>query len=67
MTLHVRLSMDNAAFDPDSQGTEAARILRKLADQIDGQSWVEADLTSDDSFQLMDANGNTVGRADVTE
>ena len=54
--------MDNEAFQPDNGG-EAARILRVLADTIDGDS-LDA---SDRLPGLMDVNGNKVGMASVTQ
>lgn len=59
MELKIKMDMDNAAFE-DANGYEAARILRKLADKIEGQQ-----LEGSDSFRLMDANGNGVGEAEV--
>jgi hypothetical protein len=61
MKLNIEIEMDNEAF-ADSTGFEAARILRRLSARI-------ADLALEvgDAFTLMDANGNKVGVADVTE
>jgi hypothetical protein len=56
MAYSIRIETDNAAFDPDP-GPEPARILRKLADRLEGG----ADLA--ESIRLMDYNGNTVGFA----
>ena len=62
MTLKIEIEMDNEAFQPDNGG-EAARILRALADTIDGDS-----LDSSDRLPgLMDVNGNRVGSATVTQ
>ncbi len=52
--IRIELSTDNAAFDDDA-GTEAARILRELADGFD--SGMEECTT----HPLRDVNGNTVG------
>lgn len=61
MTLKIEINMDNAAFEPDS-GTEAARILRKLAADIDGYNYpVDKALR-----RLLDVNGNAVGTAEIT-
>ncbi len=60
MKLKITIDMDNAAFDGDS-GTEAARILRKTADTIDG-----LDLAQGETLSLRDINGNAVGEAKVT-
>lgn len=61
MKLRIEINMDNAAFGEDAYecGTEAARILRKLADKLEGPG--SGDIT------LYDSNGNPVGTARVTE
>lgn len=52
----VKLSIEtNAAFN-DCPGTEAARILRKLASRIDG-----SDLENE-FINLLDRNGKSVGK-----
>ena len=51
MTLHLKLNMDNAAFE-DSKREETARILTKLAESI---------ATGGHSEKLKDINGNTCG------
>lgn len=61
MKLKISITMDNAAFDPDN-GTEAARILRRLADEIDGGNYPARSLVK----PLLDINGNQVGQAKVT-
>ena len=53
--------MDNAAFEPDN-GTEAARILRELANEMDGGTYPVANWIK----PLRDINGNEVGMAKVT-
>jgi len=58
MELRIRIAMDNAAFE-DNASQEAARILRKLADQIDGDRYFDAG----NERHLMDINGNNVGHA----
>lgn len=50
----VHIRTNNAAFE--EKGTELARILRSLADKIDGTD-------ADSKIRLMDVNGNTVGAA----
>jgi hypothetical protein len=57
MKLVVEVNCDNAAFEdyPD----ELARILRKLADRLDGCAPV--------SGKLRDTHGNTVGRFELSE
>lgn len=58
-TFRLSIETDNAAFEP-SQGQEVARILRKLAVQVEDCRNVEMA----DGQKLMDYNGNSVG--DVT-
>lgn len=64
MELKLKMEMDNSAFDQESaagcNGGEAARILRALADKIDGVA-----LHHEDSYSLRDINGNKVGEAEV--
>ena len=61
MTLTIKITMDNAAFEP-CNGTEAARIRRELATMIE-----EDNLDASDRLPgLMDVNGNRVGSATVT-
>lgn len=60
----VVICTDNAAFDEGYvPGAEVARILRTLADQVEGE------LTGEDAqiFRLRDLNGNRVGFASYTE
>lgn len=54
--------MDNAAFDDGNSGNECARILRKMADRIEGENCSIGDVTP-----AIDFNGNKVGSAVVTE
>jgi hypothetical protein len=63
MKLKIVMTMDNAAFEEENggSGTEAARILRKIADRIDGENCTVGDVTP-----CMDINGNRVGEAKVT-
>jgi hypothetical protein len=61
MKLKIEINMDNAAFEPDN-GTEAARILRKLADEIDGGHYPASSIVK----PLRDYNGNEVGKAKVS-
>lgn len=60
-TFTVSINLDNAAFGI-STGSETARILRELADNIDYMS----ELAQGDTLTLKDLNGNTVGKAEVT-
>lgn len=62
MEIVIRIDCDNAAFGEDeaekSQGLEVARILNKLADEIESGGL-------SDGFNLRDINGNTVGSMDI--
>ena len=61
MELTVNIGMDNAAFEPHP-GDEAARILRNLADKLDGVDFAD---DYDCNIRLIDFNGNSVGTATV--
>jgi hypothetical protein len=50
--LKITIKTDNEAFADGNADHEIARILRKLADHIEGQIYTET---------LMDFNGNKVG------
>ena len=58
--LTLRIKTDNEAFQGDA-GTEIARILRRLAGDLDGR-----DILPGETFTLRDINGNRVGAASVT-
>lgn len=58
MKLKIEIETDNDAFEPNG-GSEAARILRDVADRIDG-----ADVC-DIGFSVRDINGNRVGKVSV--
>ncbi len=50
----ISFNMDNAAFEEEQRNFEAARILRKLADDIEsGQQ--------DEETIIRDINGNNIG------
>lgn len=57
MKLTLEFNMDNAAFG-DGHEYEAARILRKYADNIEAGA---------DYVALMDINGNRVGTMSIEE
>jgi hypothetical protein len=62
MKLKITIDMSSAAFEPKN-GTEIARMLRDLAELLDGRSMSQ-------TFEiqgLRDANGNRVGEAKVTK
>ncbi len=60
MKFHLEIDCNNAAFQNDDPEIEVARILRQHADQLDNGGWT---ITA----ALRDINGNTVGRAWITE
>jgi len=60
MKATISIEMDNAAFDP--HGAELARILRELADRVEGRATADGQ-----SYNLRDANGNRVGELSVTD
>ena len=59
MNVSIKLECSNEAFD-GANGGEIARILRKLADKIDGTD------VADRSIALCDINGNVVGEFKAT-
>jgi len=61
MKATIKVKMDNAAFELDN-GFELARILRDLADRVEGYEVVHPG----NEFALHDTNGNTVGELKVT-
>jgi len=56
----VKIETGNAAFADGSRGHEIARILRRLADDLEGSGAVWGL-----DVGLRDANGHTVGKATV--
>jgi hypothetical protein len=60
MELQINIKMDNAAFGENGE-TEAARILRRLAEDMEKYTLSYKD------WVLMDANGNKVGTAEVIQ
>ena len=54
MKLLIDIKMDNAAFCEAGNGFKAARVLRKLADKVDGMDLRE------DCGTINDSNGNNV-------
>lgn len=63
MELRLSLEMDNAAFASTmGRGHEVARILRRLAGQVEADG-----LRHGDEGKLRDVNGNTVGRWEVVK
>lgn len=61
MDITIEISTDNAAFE-DCAGSELARILRKVANEVD--DWPGANSLS---IGLRDINGNKVGTFSATE
>ena len=58
--LSVNIETDNAAFEGDAKYHELPRILRKVADAIEGGSLLG-------STALLDVNGNSVGEVRYDE
>jgi len=52
--IYINIETDNDAFADSNLGPEVARILRKLAGQIEADPY-------QDGRRLMDVNGNRVG------
>ena len=62
MTLTITIEMDNAAFEDEGPATEAGRILRRLAEDIEG-----AELPDGAGRNLRDINDHYCGGWNVTE
>lgn len=62
MAFNVHIKTDNAAFADGMAEAEVARILRKVADQLEAGLHFYED-RSEGGVALRDANGNTVGHA----
>lgn len=62
-SFNVQIRTNNDAFRHGDLGTEVARILRKLADRVDG---LQSTLEPVDGAKLFDINGNSVGSVKVT-
>jgi hypothetical protein len=66
MKVTITVDCDNDAFrdrgepSPQAAGDEVAKILYRQADRM-------RTLEPGDSFPLLDSNGNTVGRLEVSE
>jgi hypothetical protein len=58
----VEISTDNAAFADGMAEAEVARILRKVADQLEAD-WIYYSDRTEGGVYLLDRNGNTVGYA----
>jgi hypothetical protein len=61
MKVRIEIACDNAAFADGDSGTEVARILRELAEVVEGE-----ELERGRGSRLRDINGNTVGEMRVT-
>lgn len=62
MKIKIQIDTSNAAFADDNGGAEAARILRDLAERLEGSGT----LARSDTKQLHDTNGNKVGTYTTT-
>ena len=58
MKFKVVIDVENAAFEDENMGTELARILREVADTVDGTSGETESIWG----TLRDVNGNKVGQ-----
>ena len=58
MTITITINCDNASFEDAGISTEAGRILRKLAKDLEGGVLGEHE-------NLFDYNGNRVGQMEV--
>lgn len=66
MKFKLEIECDNAAFEPHPT-YEIARILRRLADDIDGAPATALELAGWIGPKLRDISGNQVGQAKVTK
>lgn len=57
---HITMKCDNAAFSDGALPNEIARILRKLADNIEAN--LDCSGYNDDDGKLLDGNGNAIGK-----
>lgn len=64
MKLIAEMALDNAAFAGEQGPAEAARILRQLADELEGKGELKP---SPDIHQFRDVNGNRVGIAYIAD
>lgn len=55
----VEIETDNEAFSDDARGHELARILRNIADKVEGLG------SHSDRGKAFDINGNSVARWEV--
>lgn len=60
--LNITIHLDNAAFDGEDVGPEIARILRRVATELEVAGRLEI---SEYTKNLRDSNGNKVGTAEV--
>ena len=58
MTIRIVINTDNEAFQDNKLGPEVARILKRLASEING---------SLPEYNIRDTNGNKVGTFDIDE
>lgn len=60
MKLKLEINLDSDALSGDDGPLEAARLLREVADNLEGR-WLKLD--GKDADLIRDINGNKVGRA----
>lgn len=63
MKITITIETDNDAFNEAWAGNEAARILKKLGDNLEG--YRSEELYAFDELSLRDFNGNTCGTVKV--
>lgn len=57
MSISLTIDTDNAAFEGESFGPEVARMLREVADELEGGRQA--------TWRLFDSNGNACGEVVV--
>ena len=57
-SIQIQFNTDNDAFHEEERNIEAARILRKLADDMERGA-------QDESTTIRDLNGNTIGTIEI--
>ncbi|MEN7527921.1 hypothetical protein [Cupriavidus sp. DL-D2] len=64
MKLIAEMALGNSAFEGPGGPAEAARILRKLADELEAKPELQP---SPEIHPLRDVNGNRIGIAYITD
>ena len=61
MKLKMEINLDNAAFQPESEGHEVSRIFGEFACRIDN-----CPCNIGDTYSMFDANGNRIGSIKIS-